>query len=380
MEGDAGGRMNLQAFRDRHKFQQLYREVEPLLYRVREKAGRKLRLMEVCGTHSAAFSKSGVRDLLSPFVELISGPGCPVCVTDQSDIDQMIAFASNREVIVATFGDMMKVPGSHATLEREKSGGADVRIVTSASQAVALAKRNPSYKVVFLGVGFETTAPGAALSLQQARQEGLRNYFVYSAHKLTPPALMTLIKDVTHQLDGFVIPGHVSVIIGRQGWTFLEESDVPAVIGGFEPIDLLMSVAVLLKEMENPLHRVINLYPRVVKEEGNPKAQQIVSDCFEVSTMTWRGFGQIEQSGLSLNKAYGDYEAMKHVEVTHRPRTKVIQGCRCGEIVKGKESPLDCKLFGKACTPLQPLGPCMVSSEGTCATFFHYKSATVMGG
>jgi hydrogenase expression/formation protein HypD len=379
MEGDAGGRMNLQAFRDRTTFQQLYREIEPLLLRVREKVGRRIRLMEVCGTHSVAFSKSGVRDLLSPFVELISGPGCPVCVTDQRDIDHMVAFAGNREVIVATFGDMMKVPGSHSTLEREKSGGADVRIVTSVSQAVELAKQNPSRKVVFLGVGFETTAPGVALSLKQARQERVSNYFVYSAHKLTPPALKTLLKDTTHQLDGFVLPGHVSVIIGRKGWTFLEECHVPAVIGGFEPIDLLMSVAVILKEMETTQCRVLNLYPRVVKEDGNPKAQQILSECFQVSTMTWRGFGPIEQSGLTLNKGYSDYEAIKHVEVIHTPWTKVIKGCRCGEIVKGKESPLDCKLFGKACTPSQPLGPCMVSSEGTCSTYYHYELASVRG-
>lgn len=363
--------MNLMAYRDGAKFKQLFREIEPYLIRIREKIGRKLRFMEVCGTHSVALSKSGVRDLLSPYVDLISGPGCPVCVTDQSDIDQMIAYAGMDDVIVTTFGDMMKVPGSQSSLEREKTNGADVRIVTSASQAVDIARLHPSQKIVFLGVGFETTAPGIALSIKKAKEQ-VRNYFVYSAHKLTPPALDILLMDDEHRLDGFLLPGHVSVIIGRRGWAHLEQLNVPAVIGGFDAIDLLMSIGILAKEMERPRRSVLNLYPRVVQEEGNVTAQGILAECFIVSSMTWRGFGQLEQSGLTIHPDYADLDATRNVR-TKKPVTTVIKGCRCGEIVKGKESPFDCRLFAKACTPANPLGPCMVSSEGTCSTYYQYE-------
>lgn len=364
--------MNLMAYRDSVAFKQLFQQIEPHLVRTRERIGRKLRFMEVCGTHSVAFSKSGVRDLLSPYLDLVSGPGCPVCVTDQSDIDQMIAYAGLNDVIVSTFGDMMKVPGSRSNLEREKSNGSDVRIVKSASQAVDMARQHPSRKVVFLGVGFETTAPGIALSLKTAKKERLRNYFVYSAHKLTPPALGTLLMDNTHRLDGFVLPGHVSVIIGRRGWAHLEQLNVPAVIGGFDAIDLLIAIGVLVKEMERTRHSVLNFYPRVVQEEGNVTAQRILADCFMISSPMWRGFGRLEQSGLRIHQDYEDYDAACHVK-TEKPVTTIIKGCRCGEIVKGKESPFDCKLFAKACTPANPLGPCMVSSEGTCSTYFQYE-------
>lgn len=364
--------MNLMAYRDRDVFKQLFQQIEPDLIRIREKVGRKLRFMEVCGTHSVAFSKSGVRDLMSPYVELISGPGCPVCVTDQSDIDQMIAFASLQDVIVATFGDMMKVPGSHSNLEREKSNGADVRIVKSANQAIDIAKQHPSRKLVFLGVGFETTAPGIALSLKKAKEAKLENYYVYSAHKLTPPALDTLLMDSTHQLDGFVLPGHVSVIIGRKGWVHLEQLNVPAVIGGFDAIDLLIAVGILAKQLEQTKRSVLNLYPRVVQEEGNLTAQRILAECFTISPAKWRGFGELDQSGLLIHSDYADYDAAIHV-ITDKPVSREIRGCRCGEIVKGKEAPFDCKLFAKVCTPTNPLGPCMVSSEGTCSTYYQFE-------
>lgn len=364
--------MNLMAFRDGTIFKQLFREIEPDLDRMREKLGRKLRIMEVCGTHSVSFSKSGVRDILAPYVDLISGPGCPVCVTDQSEIDQMVAYSRLKDVIVTTFGDMMKVPGFRSSLEQEKSKGADVRIVISASQAVDIARQNPSKKVVFLGVGFETTAPGIAVSMIKAKEEKIGNYFVYTAHKLTPPALNILLMDGEHRLDGFLLPGHVSVIIGRSGWAYLEKMNVPAVIGGFEPIDLIISVGILARELELPRRRVLNLYPRVVTEEGNPRAQRVLTESFTVSDAIWRGFGRIEQSGLAIHPDYVEFNAKSKLE-TEKPVTRVIRGCRCGEIVKGKESPFDCKLFGKACTPAHPLGPCMVSSEGACSTYYKYE-------
>lgn len=328
--------------------------------------------MEVCGTHSVAFSKTGVRDLLSPFVELISGPGCPVCVTDQRDIDQMIAFAGKKEVIVATFGDMISVPGSRSTLERERAKGADVRIVNAASQAIELAEQSPTRDVVFLGVGFETTAPGVALTLKEAGLKGLQNYYVYSAHKRTPPALDSLLSDESHRLDGFILPGHVSVIIGRNGWRHLEERNVPAVIGGFDPIDLLLSIGILTRELEREKRTVRNLYPRVVKQEGNQEAQRLLSECFEVTDVPWRGFGTLQRSGYTIHRKYAAFDASINIEAPIT-KTTVIKGCRCGEIVKGKESPFDCKLFVKACTPVNPLGPCMVSSEGTCSTYFRYE-------
>lgn len=364
--------MNLMAYRDRAMFKMMFQQVEPDLIRIREKMGRKLRFMEVCGTHSVAFSKSGVRDLVSPYVELISGPGCPVCVTDQSDIDQMIAYAGLNDVIVATFGDMMKVPGSRSNLEREKSNGADVCIVKSASQAIEIAIQHPSHKIVFLGVGFETTAPGIALSIKKAKENKLRNYYVYSAHKLTPSALDTLLMDNMHRLDGFVLPGHVSVIIGRKGWIHLEQLNVPAVIGGFDAIDLLIAIGILAKQLEQTKRAVLNLYPRVVQEEGNITAQRILAEYFTISPAKWRGFGELDDSGLLIHSDYADYDATRHV-ITEKPVTREIRGCRCGEIVKGKEVPFDCKLFAKVCTPVNPLGPCMVSSEGTCSTYYQYE-------
>ncbi|CAH8713063.1 hydrogenase formation protein HypD [Paenibacillus thiaminolyticus] len=364
--------MNLMAYRDRAAFQRLLQLIEPQLARARERTGRKIRFMEVCGTHSVAFSRSGVRDLLSPYVELVSGPGCPVCVTDQSDINQMIAYAGLKDVIVVTFGDMMKVPGSRSNLEREKSNGADVRVVKSASHAVDIARRHPSSKIVFLGVGFETTAPGIALSLKKAKEDRLQNFFVYSAHKLTPPALDVLLADHAHRLDGFVLPGHVSVIIGRKGWVHLEQQNVPAVIGGFDAMDLLLAIGALTREMSRTRRHVRNLYPRVVQEEGNLTAQRILTECFETASPVWRGFGPMEHSGLRIHPDYADLDAACRIQ-TDKPVTAVIKGCRCGEVVKGKETPLHCKLFAKACTPASPLGPCMVSSEGACSTYFQYE-------
>lgn len=330
--------------------------------------------MEVCGTHSVAFSRTGVRDLLSPYAELISGPGCPVCVTDQRDIDQMIAYAQKGDTLIATFGDMMSVPGSSSTLEREKAKGADVRVVNAASGALELAERFPSREVVFLGVGFETTAPSVALTLRAAAAKGLRNYYVYCAHKRTPPALDSLLSDASHQLDGFILPGHVSVIIGRAGWVHLEERNVPAVIGGFDPMDLLFSVGMLTKDLAAERRTVRNLYPRVVAEEGNRSAQQLLAECFEIKDAHWRGFGTLPQSGYAIHRDYAAYDAFNHIDAPVT-KTTVTKGCRCGEIVKGKESPFECKLFGKACTPVQPMGPCMVSSEGTCSTYYRYERA-----
>ncbi|MBP1931104.1 hydrogenase formation protein HypD [Ammoniphilus resinae] len=360
------------AYRDKDIFASLCQKMLPVLEEKKQRLGRKLRFMEVCGTHTVSFSKTGVREVLADYVDLVSGPGCPVCVTDQSDMDQMIAFAKRSDTIVATFGDMMKVPGSYSNLYKEKADGAEVRIVYSPSQAVEIARQNPQKQVVFLGVGFETTVPSIALSIRKAEREKVRNYFVYSAHKLTPPALQPLIQDPTHQLDGFLLPGHVSVIIGRKGWNLLESLNEPAVIGGFEPIDLLTSIYLLTLEMNKERRSVVNNYSRMVRENGNEKAQELLKEIFEVDSVKWRGFGILPNSGLRMNAAYQSYDALTNLPVD-RPVTKGIKGCRCGEIVKGKETPFGCPLFAKACTPENPIGPCMVSSEGTCSTYYQFE-------
>ncbi|KAF6575297.1 hydrogenase formation protein HypD [Paenibacillus polymyxa] len=364
--------MNLMSFRDPVQFEQMFIQMEPHFLQARERLGRKLRFMEVCGTHSVAFSKTGLRQRLSPYIDLISGPGCPVCVTAQSDIDQMIAYANIHEVILATYGDMMKVPGSYSNLEKEKANGTNIHILNSASEAIDLAIQNPNKTVILLAVGFETTAPSVALSILRAKENNLSNFFVYSAHKLTPPALDALLDDSEHQLDGFLLPGHVSVIIGRRGWLHLESLNVPAVIGGFEPIDMLMAVGVLTMELNRPDRKLHNLYPRFVAEEGNAVAQKMMDSCFISSSPSWRGFGDLPDSGLQIRREYSPFDASIHL-ITDKQKTKEIKGCQCSEIVKGKMSPFECKLFGKACTPSQPLGPCMVSAEGTCSTYYHYE-------
>lgn len=364
--------MNLLAYRNGPLFKRLFRKAEPLLKEKKEEMGRKLNFMEVCGTHTVAFSKTGVRDLLAPYINLISGPGCPVCVTDQSDIDQMIAYAKCDDVIVTTFGDMMKVPGTRSNLYQERAEGADIRIVHAPSHALEIAKENPDKRVVFLGVGFETTAPSIALTLKKAKEQEVENYFVYAAHKLTPPAVESLLQDDDHQLDGFVLPGHVSVIIGRHGWRGLEKFNVPAVISGFEPIDLLTSVVLLLKEMDKPSNVIQNNYPRNVREFGNGRAKKLLEEVFAIHSPLWRGFGKLPNSGLTINPDFEAFDARKNI-FADKPKSRVVKGCRCGEIVKGKEGPFDCKLFATACTPENPLGPCMVSSEGTCSTYYQYE-------
>lgn len=371
MEGDDESGMNVLIYRDGKIFNQLRESIIPFLAQSLEKRGRKFRFMEVCGTHTVSFSKTGIRELLSPYIDLISGPGCPVCVTDQTDIDHMIAFAKKKDVIVATFGDMLKVPGSVSTLSSERENGADVRIVYSAAGAVDIARQNKDRNVVLLGIGFETTAPGVALAIQQADREKCNNFFVYCAHKLTPPAVREIIRDQDNEIDGFLLPGHVSVMIGRKGWGFLEGKQ-PAVIGGFEPIDLLTSIYELAKDAMEGDAKLINFYPRFVTEEGNKKALDILQATFQIAPAQWRGFGEIPDSGFVLSSFYSDYDASQMLSV-QKPNTKIVKGCRCGEIVKGKEKPSKCKLFARVCTPDNPIGPCMVSSEGTCSTYYYFE-------
>lgn len=340
---------------------------------IRQTSRKKIRLMEVCGTHTVSIFRSGIRSLLPETVTLISGPGCPVCVTDQRDIDAFILLAGIRDVIVTTFGDLMRVPGTRSSLLRERARGSDIRVVYSPLDALTIARENPARKVVFLGVGFETTAPTIAAALAMARQEKIDNFLVYSAHKRVPPALMALMGLPGIRLDGFMLPGHVSVIIGAGAYRpFVAQHPIPAVIAGFEPTDILQAIARLVTQIESGKAILENAYPRVVTEAGNPKALKLLSDVFETVDAPWRGLGGIAGSGLKLQKAFEAFDAEKAFDLTSCEAFEPT-GCDCGEILTGRKAPSACALFRKTCTPEHPIGPCMVSTEGTCAAYYRYE-------
>ncbi|MCX5811885.1 MAG: hydrogenase formation protein HypD [Proteobacteria bacterium] len=339
---------------------------------VSDKLDRQITLMEVCGTHTTAISKSGLRGLLSPYMELLSGPGCPVCVTDQTDIDRMLAFARLPGVVIASFGDMIRVPGTHASLEVERARGARIEICYSPHEALSYAVQHIDKEIVFLGVGFETTAPAVALSVMEAKALGIINYSVLSVHKLVPPAMKVLLADPELNVDGFILPGHVSVITGRKVFDFIaSEYGIPAVIAGFEPIDIMEAISLLLKQIVDKKAETINGYTRLVSEEGNIRAKNAIEEVFEPEDASWRGFGLIPESGLVFKKAYAGFDAAARFPV-EVPYASPPEGCSCGEVLKGKIKPDQCPLFSIVCTPADPTGPCMVSSEGACAAYFNY--------
>lgn len=346
-----------------------------LAARIRELvAGRteSMTFMEVCGTHTMAIYQYGLRSLLPPQVRLISGPGCPVCVTPNDYVDRAVALCRLPGVIVATFGDMVRVPGSSSSLIEERAKGADIRIVYSPLDAVALAARNPDRKVVFLGVGFETTAPAIGGSILAAKKQGLGNYYVLAAHKTIPIPMEVLSSDPELKIDGYLCPAHVSVVIGANAYRFLaEERGVPCVVTGFEPVDVMQGVEMLARQVVEGASRVEIQYSRVVKWEGNRKAQEVIAEVLTPFDAPWRGIGVIPGSGLRIADAYGSFDAEKAIPVEVE-ETKEHAGCLCGEILKGKVNPFDCPLFAKACTPESPVGACMVSSEGTCAAAYKY--------
>lgn len=343
-----------------------------LIKRIHEVSKKELKVMEVCGTHTMSIFKNGIRDVLPDNISLISGPGCPVCVTAQKDIVAFIELSRMEDTIVTLFGDLMKVPGGGTTLMQERAGGADVRIVYSALDAIKIATENLDKKVVFLGVGFETTAPTIAASIQVAAKMGLKNYFVYTSHKLVPPALEALMNTEGVKIDAFLLPGHVLLISGTDEYIpFADKYKIPTVVGGFEPVDILHAMLMLAQQFEDGRGVLENAYKRAVKPEGNIKAKEAMYDVFEKSSAVWRGIGEIPGSGLSICDKYKDFDASKALNLD----TKVVEepkGCSCGAILTGLMSPPDCKLFKKACTPINPIGPCMVSNEGTCAAFYKY--------
>ena len=335
--------------------------------------GKKhLRLMEVCGTHTVAIFRSGIRQILPENVELVSGPGCPVCVTDDDFIDKAIAYARKKNFIVATFGDMLKVPGTRSTLAREAAAGARIEVVYSPLDCIKIAKEHPRKSVIFLAVGFETTAPTQAATVLAAQAHGVKNLFMLSAQKLVPPALKFLLGDESTKVDGFLLPGHVAVVIGADAFNFLAENfKIPSAVGGFEADEILTALKSLLEQIDTGKIYVANDYCKVVTAQGNLTAKKILAQVYEVTDAVWRGMGKIPASGLKLRDEFAAFD-IERVEPVEVERVEKKSACRCGEVLRGLVKPTDCPLFGKACKPLHAIGACMVSVEGVCAAWFKY--------
>lgn len=331
--------------------------------------GIPFNIMEVCGSHTMAISKFGLRQILPKNIRLISGPGCPVCVTAQNEIDAVIEL-SNKNIVIATFGDLIRVPGNKSSLQKERAKGKEVRVFYSPLDALKYAEENPQKEVVFIGIGFETTVPTVALTIKEAKERKIKNYSVYSLHKTMPEALRALLVGGSN-VQGFLLPGHVSAITGSRIYEFLpREFGVGGVISGFEAEDILMSIVMLLKNYKNPTIEI--QYKRVVKEEGNIEAQKIIEEVFEPCDSTWRGLGEIKGSGLKIRDKYKDFDAALKFDIKPIGDEIEVKGCRCGDVLKGRIYPNECPLFGRVCTPDNPIGPCMVSSEGSCAAFYKY--------
>lgn len=335
---------------------------------------RPIKLMEVCGTHTVSFYRFGLRSLVPDALSLVSGPGCPVCVTPQVEIHKAFQLAQQEGVILTTFGDMVRVPVDSSSLENQRAMGADVRVVTSALEALKTAQDNPGRKVVFFAIGFETTAPTVAQAIVSAAEAGMSNFFILAAHKLIPPAMKALLEGGEVKIDGFMCPGHVSAIIGSQVYEEIATAySVPCVVTGFEPLDMMEALVTLSKMVVNGQAGVNNQYRRVVKPQGNRVAKELMQRVFRVTDARWRGLGIIPDSGLCLSDEFSAFDAERQFDLPPLDTQEDDQrGCRCGDVLRGLLLPQECPLFGTDCTPSSPLGPCMVSSEGTCATHFRY--------
>lgn len=349
-------------------------DIQRVLKAIEDINTKEIKIMEVCGTHTMAIAKIGIKSLLPKNVKIISGPGCPVCVTPVERIDEILKLAEDNSVIIATYGDMLKVPGSRVgyTLERIKAVGGNVETVYSAVDAVQIAKLNPQKQVVFLGVGFETTAPGTALAIETALEEEVDNFSVFSMHKYIEPALRALIESDDFDIDGFICPGHVAVILGEDGFKFLsDEYKKASVICGFEAGDIVTSIYKLVKDIEEGRAELSNEYTRMVSKAGNKEAVKILDKYFDVCDDLWRGIGLIKKSGMEIKEEYQRFDAIKRFSIELSYEEK-ITACKCGQVIKGKQTPNECPLFGTVCTPENALGPCMVSSEGACAAYYKY--------
>jgi len=348
---------------------------QKLIASIRRMSTRKIRLIEFSGGHTVAIFKHGIRQLLPDTIEMLSGPGCPVCVTSNADLDRAIALASLPNVTITTFGDMIKVPGSYSSLERAKATGSSVSIVYSARDALAMASANPEKPVIFIGVGFETTAPTIAAAIIEAKNSGIRNFYVLSLLKICPPIIKTILDMGETKINGIIGPGHVSSIIGSHPYQFIAEKyRLGCVISGFEPLDILLTVAMLVKQYENDKPSVEIAYTRGVKPEGNRHALQIMNTVFEETNASWRGIGVVPESGLAIREEYEMFDASRQFSIAVPPPVEP-KGCLCGEIVRGTKTPRDCKLYRVVCTPENPIGPCMVSHEGACSAYYLYGEA-----
>jgi len=359
-------------FRDPELVKKLLKVIE------KEHDGSPLRIMEVCGGHTHAIMKFGLNQLLEPLgIEFLHGPGCPICVMPKERIDQAIAIVRQPNTILTTYGDMMRVPGSESSLIKERAAGRDIRMVYSPLETLKVAEENPDKRVVFFAIGFETTAPMTAALVDEVVRRGVKNLFVHVNHVLVIPAMEAVVEE--SNIDAFIGPGHVSAIIGAKAYEgFVEKYRKPVVISGFEPTDILESVLRIVRQRREGVARVENQYTRVVRWEGNKKAQEYMERFFEVrDTFRWRGLGDIPRSGLKLKEDFSDYDAEKvFAEMLPDGSAEDHKLCICGEILKGKAKPTDCKIFGTACTPDNPVGACMVSSEGACAAYYKYLRLT----
>lgn len=345
-----------------------------LSQKIIETSRKPVRLMEICGTHTMSIFKHGLRSLLPKTIDLISGPGCPVCVTAMEDIDRSVKLAKLPGVIVTTFGDMVRVPGTNASLAEERAGGADVRVVYSTFDALKIAGEVPEKEVVFLGIGFETTAPTVAAAIKTARRNQCSNFSVLSAHKLLPPAMEALLSGGGFDIDGFICPGHVTTIIGTSAYKeIVSKYHIPCVVTGFEPVDILQGILMLVEQIETERAAVEIQYTRGATPEGNLEALKVMNEFFEPCDSPWRGLGTIPGSGLAIKTKFSDLDAKTRFDL-YVPSAKEPPECCCAQVLTGTAKPLDCRLFRKICSPQNPIGPCMVSSEGTCAAYFKYHS------
>ena len=339
-----------------------------------DKIGRPVNLMEVCGTHTVAIFRHGIRSVIPEGLRLLSGPGCPVCVTSVTDIDKAIALATRGDVIFATFGDMMRVPGGKKSLYEARAEGADIRIVYSPLDCLRTARENPDRKVVFFSAGFETTAPSEAATLHEAERLGIGNFFLFSVNKLVPPALDVLLQSDEARIDGFILPGHVSTIIGSRAYDFIAgKYGKPCVITGFGSDDILTAIALLLDQVARGKAEVEIQYKSVVTVDGNRKAMDFIAECFEPCDSYWRGIGLLKASGLKLKEKWSHRDAERVFDLDI-PEGREPKGCMCGMVLKGIKLPSECPLFGRACTPERPVGACMVSAEGSCAAYYRYRA------
>ncbi len=360
-------------FIDEYRDPTIARGLVSAIKRRSERLKSGITIMEVCGTHTHSINRFGIKDLLPDNVRLISGPGCPVCVTSIEDIDRALLLAKEKDVIFTTFGDMMRVPGTGgASLEMMRSDGANIAVVSSPLNAVALAEEKLEAEVVLLGIGFETTSPTVAAAVMSARKKGIKNFSVFSVHKVIPPAVKILLDDPKINVDGFLCPGHVSIILGTGAYSIIPEKGRAAVITGFEPLDILEGILMTIDQMAEERFEVEIQYKRAVKEEGNPSARAAMDSVFDRAGAVWRGLGEIPESGLVFNSEYKSFDALKRFDLPAID-SKEDERCSCGEILKGLMSPDQCPLFRSVCTPKNPVGPCMVSSEGACSAFYKYR-------